>query len=304
MKIAVTMGDPAGIGPEIILKALPRLAKLKDLSIYASPRILERTARDLGLVKQYQAIRKHVVDCGGPAAFRYGAPDRGTGRAALRSLDRALAARPDILVTAPIVKDAVRRMRPEFTGHTEYLARFYGVRRFGMLGLAGRKRILLVTTHLPLARVCRQVTARRVLDKLILLDRELRRYFTTAAPAIAVSAVNPHAFEFSRGEDERIRRAVLQARQRGIDAAGPFPADSLFNRRYDGFLAMYHDQAMIYLKSRPGGLNVTLGLPVIRLSPLHGAALDIAGQNRARASGLAAAVRTGIGMYCRREGVK
>lgn len=302
MKIAVTMGDPSGIGPEIILKAMPAFKKRKDLFIYASTDVLKQTSRDLGLGKQYQAIRSRIVDCVEPVPFRYGAPDRATGRAAMRSLDQALASQPDILVTPPIVKDAVRRSRSNFTGHTEYLASFYGIRQFGMLGLAQDKRILLVTTHLPLADVFRHITSRRILDKLTLLDRELKKYFTTLAPAIAVSALNPHAFEFSRGEDERILQAVIRARYRGINASGPFPADSLFNRRFDGFLAMYHDQAMIYLKARPDGLNVTLGLPVIRLSPLYGAALDIAGQGRARSSGLVAAVKAGISMYNRRQG--
>ncbi len=302
MKICVTMGDPAGIGPEIVLKAMPRFKKLKNLFIYASTNILKQTARDLGLTKQYLAIKGRIIDCVEPVAFRYGAPSRATGRAAMRSLDQALDSQPDILITPPIVKDVIRHSRPNFTGHTEYLARFYGVRQFGMLGLAGDRRILLVTTHLPLTDVFRYITVQRILDKLFLLDQELKRYFTPFAPAIAVSALNPHAFEFSRGEDERILQAVIRARHRGINASGPFPADSLFNRRFDGFLAMYHDQAMIYLKARPDGLNVTLGLPVIRLSPLYGAALDIAGRKRAHYSGLVAAVKVGIGMYDRRQG--
>lgn len=301
MKIAVTMGDPAGIGPEIILKALPRFTRRKDLLIYASNRALQQTARDLGLNRQYRLIRDRIVDCVLIRAFRYGRSDFRTARAARQALDQALAAKPDILITAPIVKETIAHDLPGFTGHTEYLGQYYGVREFGMLGLAGSCRILLVTTHIPLSAVFRYITARQILKKLLLFDRELKRFFTRRAPVIAVSALNPHTFEFSRGEDERILRGVMLARQRGINAQGPFPSDSLFNRPFDGYLAMYHDQAMIYLKAQPDGLNITIGLPIIRLSPLYGAALDIAGQNRAHYTGLIAAVNTGIAMFNRKQ---
>ncbi len=301
MKIAVSMGDPSGIGPEIVLKALPRFRHRKDLLIYASTVILRQTARDLGLNRQYRLLHDRIVDCVPAISFRYGMPDANSGQAALQSLKHALASKPDILITPPLVKEAVRRRQPGFTGHTEYLARYYGAREFGMLGLAGPYRILLVTTHLPLSMVFRYVTSRRILNKLILLDRELKKYFVRRAPAIAVGALNPHAFEFSRGEDEQILKGVIMARHRGINACGPFPADSLFQRRYDGYLVMYHDLAMIFLKARPNGLNITIGLPIIRISPLYGAALDIAGQNRAQYTGLIAAVRTGLQMHRRQE---
>jgi 4-hydroxythreonine-4-phosphate dehydrogenase len=246
------------------------------------------------MVKNYQAIKDLIIDCGAPVRFRYGAPDRNTGRAALTALESALESRPDFILTAPIVKEAVRYSRPGFSGHTEFLAQYYGVREFGMLGINRAKRILLLTTHLPLRDIFRFITPQRVLRKLVLLDWGLRNYFAVRRPTVAVGALNPHAFEFSRGEDERILQGVLGARHRGLKACGPFPSDSLFNRDFDGFLAIFHDQGMTYLKARPGGLNFTLGLPVIRLSPLHGAALDIAGQNRADGSGMITALRAGF----------
>lgn len=294
MKIAVTMGDPAGIGPEIVLKVLPRYKGRNNIKIFGSREVLKRTARDLRMVKNYQAIKDLIIDCGAPVRFRYGAPDRNTGRAALTALESALESRPDFILTAPIVKEAVRYSRPGFSGHTEFLAQYYGVREFGMLGINRAKRILLLTTHLPLRDIFRFITPQRVLRKLVLLDWGLRNYFAVRRPTVAVGALNPHAFEFSRGEDERILQGVLGARHRGLKACGPFPSDSLFNRDFDGFLAIFHDQGMTYLKARPGGLNFTLGLPVIRLSPLHGAALDIAGQNRADGSGMITALRAGF----------
>jgi len=297
MKIAVTIGDPAGIGPELVLKALPVFKDLKDIEVFGNREILKRTAGDLKLTPNYKRIKNLIRDCGARVNFKYGAPDPYTGRSAMAALDAALASRPDVLITAPIVKDVIRSRRRDFIGHTEYLARFYRIRDFGMMGILRDKRILLLTTHLPLRNVIKNVTPARVREKIALLDWGLKRYFAVPQPRLAVGALNPHAFEFSRGEDERILKGVLAARHRGIRVSGPFPADSLFNRPFDGFLAMYHDPAMIYLKSRPGGLNFTLGLPVIRLSPLYGAALDIAGRNIARHIGMTNAVRTGIKFF-------
>ena len=114
---------------------------------------------------------------------------------------------------------------------------------------------------------------------------------------MVVSAFNPHAFEFSCGEDERIADGIKKAQQNGLHVDGPYPADTLFNRPYDGFLTMFHDQAMVYLKSKKNGLNFTAGLPVVRLSPLYGAALDIAGKNQAEYSGLTYAIKTGITLF-------
>jgi len=297
MKIAITIGDPAGIGPEIVLKVLPGFKDMPDIKIFGNREVLKRTARDLKLTRNFQAIKNIIRDCGTPVNFRFGAPDRRTGKAALDSLDKAVKSRPDILITAPIVKEVIRSARIGFIGHTEYLARFYRTRDFGMMGILRDKRILLLTTHLPLRDVFKNITAARVREKIELLEWGLKKYFGIRRPRIAVAALNPHAFEFSRGEDERILQGVMSSRHCGVNAAGPFPVDSLFNRDFDGFLAMYHDPAMIYLKTRPGGLNFTLGLPIIRLSPLYGAALDIAGRKIARHIGLTVAIRTGIKLF-------
>jgi 4-hydroxythreonine-4-phosphate dehydrogenase len=213
---------------------------------------------------------------------------------AMKSIDCALEDKPDILITPPIHKAVIQETNPAFTGHTEYLARYFTTKNFAMVGLWRTKRIMLLTTHVPLRKVFSRITRAGLVEKIHLLNWGLKKYFAVKAPRIGVSACNPHGFEFSLGEDEKIERAVLQVHKKGLNVQGPFPADSLFNRTFDGYLAMYHDQAMIYLKSKRGGLNFTLGLPIIRLSPLYGAALDIAGKGIAESSGLEMALKMGI----------
>jgi 4-hydroxythreonine-4-phosphate dehydrogenase len=166
-----------------------------------------------------------------------------------------------------------------------------------MTGIWKDKRIVLLTTHVPLRHVFRQLDASKITEKIVFFERGLRRYFGIENPSIAVSAVNPHSFEFSMGEDEEVKEGILQAQRKGIRVSGPFPADTLFGRQFDGFIAIYHDQAMVFLKSKRDGLNFTLGLPIIRLSPLCGAALDIAGKRQADVSGFIAAVRVGKKLY-------
>jgi 4-hydroxythreonine-4-phosphate dehydrogenase len=186
---------------------------------------------------------------------------------------------------------------PGFIGHTEYFADYFDVRDYAMTGLWRDKRVMLMTTHIPLKHVFMKLNAKRIVHRISLFKWGLQRYFNIKEPRIAVSAINPHAFEFSLGEDEQIERAGVAARNKGINVDGPFPADTLFTRLYDGFIAIYHDQAMVFLKSKRNGLNFTLGLPIIRLSPLCGAALDIAGGCTADIAGFVNAIRTGKRLY-------
>lgn len=294
MKIGITLGDPAGIGPEIILKGLPKIKDLKNFLIFGNTSILKKTACDLKLITNFKIIKNNIVDCTETLKFQYGKPTRKTGRIALQSIDRAIRHSVDIIITPPIVKDVLRYSCPGFIGHTEYFAEFFRVKKFAMVGLWQNKRIMFLSTHLPLRKIFKKITPEEVLKKIILLDQGLKKYFGIKTPSIGISSLNPHSFEFSLGEEQKIKKGVNFARKRKINAAGPFPADSLFNRDYDGFLAMFHDQAMIYLKSKKNGLNFTLGLPIIRLSPLYGAALDIAGKNKAEVSGFVAAINRGI----------
>ncbi len=297
MLIGMTLGDPSGIGPEIILKSAASLIKYQDLYIFANCHIMKKTALDLGLVRHYRLIKNRIIDCVEYTNFNYGKPNSKTGRIALQSIDCSLKSVSDIIVTAPIVKDAIKRTLPGFIGHTEYYARYHAVKDFAMIGIHREKKLMILTTHQPLRHAIRKIQPARIVSKLSLFNLGLKKFFRIRKPMIAVSALNPHAFEFSLGEDEKIKKAVLAARRQGIDVQGPFAADTIFQRHYDGFLAMYHDQAMIFLKSKKDGLNFTLGLPRIRLSPLYGAALDIAGRNIAENSGLINAVQTGIILY-------
>ena len=297
MKIALTLGDPAGIGPEIILKTLSHYRDHHEIAVFANRHILEKTARDMRLIGAFKKIQKNIIDCVDVTRFRYGKPDRNTGKAALQSIDAALRSNARVIITPPIVKEVVKQHSPDFIGHTEYFAAYYRVKQYAMVGIWRNKIIMLMTTHVPLRRVARHISPQNIVEKLFLLDRSLQKYFCVRNSKIAVSAFNPHAFEFSSGEDERIADGVRRAQQSGLDVHGPFPADTLFDRPYDGFLTMFHDQAMVYLKSKKNGLNFTTGLPVVRLSPLYGAALDIAGKNQAEYSGLTHALKKGIKLF-------
>ncbi len=295
MKIGITIGDPAGIGPELVLKSLSNFKT--NFLVFGNTKILQKTAKDLGLEKNFKLLRNRIIDCGEETNFSYGKPDKRTARIAIDSLDYALRSDLDILITAPIVKSVIKELRPEFIGQTEYLAQFYGIKKFAMVGIVGKKRIMLLTTHLPLVDVFKFIKPRNISEKICLLYRGLREYFRIKNPRIGVAALNPHGFEFTKGEEEKILKGIMLARKEGIEAAGPLPADSIFNHNFDGFLSIYHDQAFVYLKSKPGGVNWTMGLPIIRLSPLYGAALDIAGRNQAEVLGMVNALRSGIKMF-------
>ncbi len=279
------------------MRAVSRMGDLKECSVFGNKRILHRCARDMGLMENYKAIEPYVVDVTDDIMVNYGRSTRKTARVALHSIRAALESHADVIITAPIVKATMRKLVPGFIGHTEYFAEFFGVRDYAMTGLWREKRIMLLTTHLPLRKVFQRVDAAFIRERIAFFKWGLERYFNIKSPRIAVSAVNPHAYEFSLGEDEEIRRAVISAKKRGIEVDGPFPADTLFTRRYDGFIAVYHDQAMVFLKSKSNGLNFTLGLPIIRLSPLCGAALDIAGGCASDISGFVNALRTGVKLY-------
>ncbi len=296
MKIAITIGDPAGIGPELILKSLPGFLKYRPV-VYGNLQILERTTRKLGLEENYNMIKDCVKNSVPPIKFNFGKPDENTGRTALDSIKSALADKPDILITAPIVKSVIKKFSKDFVGHTEFLANYFHVKNFAMVGVLKTQKIMFLTTHLPLADIPEKIKEDEICEKLLLFNNGLKKFFGIKNAHLGVSALNPHSEEFGYGEEKIIRRGIVLARRKGISVYGPFPADSLFSRKFDGFLVMYHDQGFVYLKAKEGGLNWTLGLPIIRLSPLYGAALDIAGRNCANIIGMINALKTGIKMY-------
>ncbi len=299
--VGITLGDPAGIGPEIVIKALQQVSH-RQLLLIGPNEVLKREAARLRVSLPPVA----VYDTGPLGDYWYGQVQKNCGAAALQALEAGATllkqSRISALVTAPVSKSALRLAGFRFPGQTEFLARRLNARRYAMLAWSPQFKVIFVTIHLPLARVARQITAVRVREKIILLNEYLQLE-GIEQPAIGVLALNPHADEFSLGEEQRIRQAILQARRKNIRAEGPLPADSIFVNfdRFHGFVAMYHDQAMIPAKllARGAGVNVTLGLGRIRTSPLHGVAFDIAGQHRADPGSMVAAIRLALKLSAR-----
>jgi len=331
--LALTVGEPAGIGPEIAIRAawalresancvlvgdaafLALTASLVDPAIRLSA--LSTQALRNGGLPHFGKDRIAVVDVPLAAHVTPGVLGRDNGRAVLATLDLAIegvrAGWFDAIVTAPLQKSTINDAGVAFSGHTEYLAEKTGTEQVVMM-LAGQPaggqpwlRVALATTHLPLKDVAGAITQDglgRVLD---ILQHDLKTKFGIAAPRILVTGLNPHAGEngyLGREEIEVIEPALAAAQARGIDARGPYPADTLFQPKYlqdaDCVLAMYHDQGLPVLKHATfgRGINVTLGLPLIRTSVDHGTALDLAarGLGHADCGSMEEAIRAAAGM--------
>jgi 4-hydroxythreonine-4-phosphate dehydrogenase len=306
-RLALTTGEPAGIGPEIALAALaPPLSA--DITLIGDATLLAERGAATRL-QLPDSIRIEHVALAAPA--HPGKLDVRNARYVLDTLDVAidgcLAGRFDAIVTAPVQKSTINDAGIAFSGHTEYLAERTATTRVVMM-LAGTTphgplRVALATTHLPLGRVSAALTRESLADTLRILDHDLRLRFGMKQPRIAVTGLNPHAGEaghLGREEIDVITPTIEHARRSGIDAAGPFPADTLFVpdvvRRYDAVLAMFHDQGLPVLKYATfgHGVNVTLGLPFVRTSVDHGTALDLAGTGTANAGSLRAALEMAV----------
>jgi 4-hydroxythreonine-4-phosphate dehydrogenase len=301
-RLALTSGEPAGIGPDLCIQlAAAAGSSAFDIICFADAGLLSQRAQMMRLPFEPDAAF-HVENVPLPKPAAAGRLDPGNARAVLQMLDRALdgclTGEFDAMVTAPVQKSVINDAGITFTGHTEYLAARCGVPRPVMLLACEAMKVALVTTHLPLSQVSGAITA-NVLDETIsIVDQDLKRLWGIAAPRIAVCGLNPHAGEsghLGREEIDTIAPAIRRAAQRGIDATGPWPADTLFTPRqldnFDVVLAMYHDQGLPTLKHASFGkaVNVTLGLPVLRTSVDHGTALDLAGTGRADVGSLLAA---------------
>ena len=307
--VAVTMGDPAGVGPEVVLKALaqPAVRQACRTLVLGDRAVLSRTLqgkRSRPKLVPWEHGQSFPRDADGvvvrslsslsPAQSRPGRPSRACGEAVYRYIKEAarlaLSGSVDAVATAPINKKVLQRSGYRYPGHTELLAELARVREVRMMLLGSRLKVVLVTVHLPLMQVSGELTRRKIRITLELTDRALRQYFGRSRPKLAVAALNPHAGEegiFGREERKIILPAVREAQRRGIRAFGPFPADSLFYRAaqgdYDAVICMYHDQGLIPLKLLHfiGGVALTLGLPFVRTSVDHGTAYDIAGKDKA-----------------------
>lgn len=328
--VAVTSGEPAGVGPELCASLAARdwpvqLVVLGDLELLRARAASAGVAMTL---RAWQPGELAQASAAGSVAVLHqpvavpaqaGRLDARNAQYVLGLLDRAIAGCKsgefDAMVTAPVHKGVIceglgaAADSLPFSGHTEYLAEHTGCARVVMMLVGGGMRVALLTTHLPLAAVPAAVTASALRDTLRILHADLVRHFGIAAPRILVAGLNPHAGEgghMGREEIDVIAPVLDELRVQGMDLVGPLPADTLFVphtlAQGDAVLAMYHDQGLPVLKhaSFGGGVNVTLGLPIIRTSVDHGTALDLAGTGRADPGSLFAAVELALTMVAAR----
>ena len=317
-KIGITQGDTNGIGWEIILKALadPRMTELFTPVVYGSPKaaayyrntVAEIEAFSFNPVASAAEARRgkaNLVACGETADIAPGKPTPEAGRAAVEALCAAMrdlkAGHLDALVTAPFDKETVQADDFRYTGHTEYLAAELEGEAM-MILCSDVLRVGLVTKHIPVSEIARNITKERIVRDLGTLRRALIEDFGIVEPRIAVMALNPPAGDgglLGREEQEIIRPAIVEAFSKGVLAFGPFAADGLFAgggyAKYDGILAMYHDQGLAPFKSlSPDGVNFTAGLSAVRTSPDHGTAFDIAGKDKAAPQSMRNAIYAAI----------
>lgn len=321
-RIAISLGDPSGVGPEVTAAAIGALrAELAPL-VFGDPRLFDRC---------FSRIRLPRVAAGEPlppggalvavthlpeAAARPGKPVPLGGAAQLAFLEDAYAAvvrgEAGALCTAPVSKAQVARFAEGFVGHTEWLEQETGAPRSVMMFEGERLRVALVTNHAPFAGLGALLTPARIAETIRIVHRALRDDFGIARPRVALAALNPHAGDAGLVGDEEARLlapALRRAARGGARASGPWSADSVFNRaaagEFDAVVALYHDQGMIPVKlldavGLQAAVNVTLGLPIVRTSPDHGVAYDIAGKGKAKADSMIAALRLAARIAARR----
>jgi 4-hydroxythreonine-4-phosphate dehydrogenase len=305
-RLALTAGDPAGIGPEVVLKALASPDRPPvPVVVYGSAAVLLERALRLGLPAP-QDLQARVVDVPLDGPVELGRTSAAAGRAAARAVLRAVAdARAGVvqaLVTAPLNKESLHAAGHPWPGHTEMLAEAAGTPDVAMMFVGGGLRVALLTIHRSLRTVPDAVTPAEVRRVTRLVHRELPR-FGVRAPRIALCGLNPHAGEhglLGAEEEQVLIPAVAEMRRDGLDVSGPFPADSLFVRarrgEFDAVIAAYHDQGLIPVKLAAFGhaVNVTLGLPFVRTSVDHGTGFDIVEKGIADASSLVEAMKVAV----------
>jgi 4-hydroxythreonine-4-phosphate dehydrogenase len=318
LPIAITMGDPCGIGPEIIAKLYADAASLPPTLVLGDEELIKRAIRLLALPLTVRVIDSpedsqltpntiNVIPLSRlPEDLPFGQLDARAGKAAFdyirTGIDLALQKRIRAIVTAPINKEALRLANIHYPGHTEILADFSGTKDFAMMLMNDDLRVILVTIHVSLRQAIEQVTLESELRTIRLAHRAMTQ-LGIARPRIAVAGLNPHAGEhglFGSEDDAIIRLAIQQAQAEGIDASGPWPGDTVFMHarqgRFDIVVAQYHDQGLIPVKylGVDEGVNVTVGLPFVRTSVDHGTAFDIAGTGKASEASLRVAVAQAV----------
>lgn len=318
VKLVITTGEPAGVGPEVSIAAAKQfLLEQANVSItlLGDQNLLKEVTQGANTERlQVEAIPLIVSSVSGQLSTQ-------NGPYVIQLLDRAIdgcmAGHFDAMVTAPIQKSVINQAGLAFTGHTEYLAQRCGVKHVvmmlsanlekGFLGLSCSRdlRVALVTTHLPLHKVSASLSQDLILETIQIVQRDLQAKMGIDHPVIRVSGLNPHAGEsgyLGQEEIEMISPAIEAAKKIGIDVSGPYPGDTMFEPKalegVDAFIAMYHDQGLAPFKfvTFGGGVNITLGLPIIRTSVDHGTALDIAGKGLADSGSMLEAIRAAYQM--------
>ncbi len=308
-RVVITTGDPFGVGPEVVLKAVAsrKLMRLADFIIVGDLSVLSEVPGSCILGRP--GVRFVDMAIVGPSSVKIGSPSRLSGRASLAYLDRALDMiedkEADCLVNAPLSKEAVCLSGIKFSGHTEYIARRFGVGKFAMMLAGGPLRVSLVTRHIPVKDIASSIRKKDILDCIELSYNAMKDLFGIARPKIGVASLNPHGGEggrIGREEVNIIAPAVEAAKRRFPGVTGPASSEALFYSAYRGKLdcivAMYHDQGLTPLKmiARDESINVTLGLPFPRTSPGHGTAFDIAGKGIADAGPMEESIKAAIAM--------
>lgn len=327
IRVAITQGDTNGVGYEVILKTFadPAMFELCTPIIYGSPKIAAYHRKALNLETNFSIInsaeearngRLNILACfDEEVKVELGQPSEEAGLAAFKALDRAMtdyrAGLFDVLVTAPINKATIQSPGFHFPGHTEYIETSVGDGNKALMILMNESlRVALVTTHLPIKEVSKAITKEAIIEKATIFHKTLRRDFRISNPRIAVLSLNPHAGDnglLGSEEQEVIKPAIDELEKAGIQAFGPYPADGFFGSsaydHFDGVLAMYHDQGLAPFKTiaLESGVNFTAGLPIIRTSPDHGTAYDIAGQGKADENSFRQAVYTAIDVFRNRK---
>lgn len=323
IRVGITQGDINGVGYEVILKVFqePGMLELCTPIIYGSPKIAAFHRKALELTTNFLTVdtaedvidgKVNLVTCiEEEVKIDLGKPTKESGQAALVALERSIldyrSGLIDVLVTAPINKYTIQSQEFQFPGHTEYIQACVGDGKEALMILMNKSlRVALVTTHMPISKVASAITQEAIVQKLRIFNQTLKRDLGVESPRIAVLGLNPHSGDQGLlGEEEQtiIKPALNQASEEGIFCFGPFAADGFFGSRaydsYDGVLAMYHDQGLAPFKALAmnEGINFTAGLPLVRTSPDHGTAYDIAGKGAADPTSLREAIYAAIDVY-------
>lgn len=332
IKVGITHGDINGVGYEVILKTFldMRVADLCTPIIYGSSKIaayhrkaLELPPVNMNIISRAEdagASRLNIINCvNDEVKVELSKPTAEAGEAAFMALEAAVADMKrgvvDVLLTAPINKHSIQNDNFHFPGHTEYLEQCFGnlEKKALMILLKDNLRVALVTGHVPLSQVASMISVDAVVEKLRIFNQSLKQDFAIVKPRIAVLSLNPHAGDaglLGTEEETVIKPAMKEAEKKGVMSFGPYPADGFFGSRmydkFDGVLAMYHDQGLAPFKAlaMDDGVNYTAGLPIVRTSPAHGTAYDIAGKNMASEESFRQALYVALDIYRNRARYK